>query len=284
MAGKKPRIKPNIFKYDNYRTYLRDWFNWMKATKHKYSYRLFSKEAGFKSPNQLMLVMNGQRNVTMDTLQIFCETLGLAENESKYFELLVKFNQAKDMPSKTRFFKELSVYWMRSENILKKEQYRYLSNWFYTAIREMVVLKDFQEDGNWIAKKLDNLISPAQAEKAIQALLDLKLLKRTKNGKLVQTSIYTTTGDEVRDVAAYIFHEQMIKMAAESLKQKDADYRNISSLTFTIRPDDYNSLVEKINLFRKEIVNFLNSRNTLNEDKNLYQFSLHLFPIGEVSE
>ncbi|PIU58118.1 MAG: hypothetical protein COS89_02045 [Deltaproteobacteria bacterium CG07_land_8_20_14_0_80_38_7] len=273
--------KPNIFQYDNYRKYLRDWFIWMKKTNPVFSYRAFSQWAGFKSPNQLLLVMDGKRNISISTLNKYLAVLKLKDNEAVYFELLVKFNQAKDMPTRTRCFQQLSPYWLKRGTVLGKEQYDYLSGWFYTAIREMVNLNNFKEDGRWISKRLKGMINPIQARRAIEILLKLNLLKRDENDKLVQTSSYLTTGNETEAVAAYIFHEHMLHLAMESLKKKPSSERNISSLTFTIRKKDYESIVSKINEFRKEVVSLLENRAVKEEDDSLYELSLHLFPIGE---
>ncbi len=272
--------KPNLFTYDDYRKYLRDWFNWMKETKPGFSYRAFSMWANFKSPNHLMLVIKGERNIALNTLGRYFEVLKLKHTEKKYFELLVKFNQAKDMSAKTEYFKELSFYWLKKGSLLEPEQLQYLSNWYYTAIRELVNLKEFKEDGNWISRKLGGLVSPPNARRAIEILLDLKLLKRDSNGRLVQTSNYVTTGDEVESVSAFLYHEQMIKLAMESLRVKTSDVRNLTALTFTIRKSDYSQVVAEINDFRKKIIASLQNRQVQDQDDELYQLNIHLFPIG----
>lgn len=270
--------RPNLFLYEDYRKYLRDWFSYMKQTKESFSYRAFSLWAGFKSPNHLLLVIKGQRNIALNSLGKYFGVLKLNQTEKKYFELLVKFNQAQDMPAKTEYFRELSSYWLKRGALLDLEQYKYLSNWYYTAIREMVTLKDFKENGAWIAKKLGGLITPAQARQAIEVLLDLKLLRREGSYQLVQTSNYVTTGNDVGSVSAFLYHQQMIKLAEEALKKSSAT-RNLTALTFTIQKKDYEMIVHEINEFRKRIIAILQNREVQNKDEQLYQFNAHLFPI-----
>ena len=271
--------KPALFTYEDYRKFLKDWYDWMKATKPGFSYRAFSRWVGFKSPNQLLLVIQGQRNITLDTLGKYFEVLKLKQTERKYFETLIKFNQAGDMPTKTQYFKEISLYWLKKGTVLEPEQLKYLSNWYTTAIREMVNLKGFQPTGAWIVKKLGGIVTPAQARKAIEILIELGLVTRGTDKKLKQTSAYVTTGNEVNSVSAFLYHEQMIRLAMEALKEKDSSERNLTALTFTIREEDYDSLVGEINEFRKKIIAMLQNRNALTEDSELYQLNVHLFPI-----
>lgn len=271
--------RPSLFNYEDYRKFLADWFLWMKETKGGFSHRAFSRWAGFKSPNQLLLVIEGKRNIPLSSINKYLRVLKLKAGEKRYFELLVKFNQCKDMREKTEYFHELSAYWLKKGTVLEEDQYEYLSHWYYTAIREMVTLKDFRENGQWISKKLDGLITSEQAQQAVGVLLKLGLLKRGKNRKLIQASHYITTGNEVDSVGAYLFHEQMIRLALASLREKSSDERNLTSLTFTLRKTDYEMIVSETNAYRKRLIAALGNRDDVNSDEELYQLNIHLFPI-----
>lgn len=275
------REKPNLFGYDNYRSYLKDWYDWMKESKPAFSYRAFANWAGFKAPNQLLLVIKNQRNIALSSLGKYFDALKLKDSEKKYFELLVKFNQAKDMVAKSQYFKELSVFWLKKGTLLEGQQFKYLTNWYYPAVREMVNLSDFKETGQWIADKLGGMITPAQARKAVEVLLELGLLKRDANRKLLQASNYVTTGNEVESVTAYLYHQQMIAAALQSLKEIAYLKRNITALTFTIAKDDYDMVVSEINDARKKIISSLQNRKVQNRDTELYQLNFHLFPINK---
>lgn len=274
--------KPTLFAYDNYRAYLGDWFAWAKSEKRGYSYRVFARQAGFKAPNQLLLVINGERNIALPTLMRYFKVLGFTPVEQKYFELLVKFNQARTMADKAEYFRELSGYWLKKGSLLQRGQSQYLTRWYYAAIREMVTLKNFHANGEWIAKKLQHRIRSKQANEAIQELLKLGLLHKQADGKLVQTSQYVSTGNEAQAVAAYLYHTQMMALALDSLNDKPCSERNMTALTFTIKKRDYEHIVSEIHEFRKRIIAFLQSRTSQENDDALYQLNIHLFPITEV--
>jgi uncharacterized protein (TIGR02147 family) len=83
----------SIYGYANYRAFLKDFYYEKKRNNPYYSYRLFSMKAGFRAPNLLKLVMDGDRNLTRNSLAKFVRALKLGEHEAQYFETLVARNQ-----------------------------------------------------------------------------------------------------------------------------------------------------------------------------------------------
>jgi uncharacterized protein (TIGR02147 family) len=78
--------------YVNYRKYLRDFYREKKFVNPSYSYRLFSRLAGFAAPNLLKLVMDNQRNLSRESAHKFAKGLGLG-TDTEYFVDLVDRNQ-----------------------------------------------------------------------------------------------------------------------------------------------------------------------------------------------
>jgi uncharacterized protein (TIGR02147 family) len=83
----------NVLEYRDYRQYLRDFYHAKKKANPYYSYRLFSRLAGFKAPNLLKLVMDGDRNLTDESAAKFARGLGLNGGEAQYFVIIVYANQ-----------------------------------------------------------------------------------------------------------------------------------------------------------------------------------------------
>lgn len=271
--------KPVIFHYDDVKIYLKDWFEWKKSTDADYSYRAFSSAMGYSSPNQLLLVLQGKRGITDAALSDYTRVLELRQRESDYFATLVHFNQAESMTEKRGILSGLVGIKSRGQRLLDDSQYEYLMKWYHVAIREMVLLKDFCADGAWISKRLGYLISPSQAEHALQTLVDLKLLLRDDEGRLSQTSHYVSTGGEVGNVAAFTFHEQTMDLARHALNSLDHEARNVTALTFTLRREDYAQMVSRLTEARQAIIRDLQARAVQDQDEDLYQLNIHFFPV-----
>jgi uncharacterized protein (TIGR02147 family) len=68
MKGVTVNIASNIYNFSDYRDFLKDRYRQLKEADSLFSFRYFSKEAGFGSPNYLKLVMDGKRNLSTEAI------------------------------------------------------------------------------------------------------------------------------------------------------------------------------------------------------------------------
>src|SRR5690606_11164244 len=92
-AVDQPKLA-SVFEYLSYREYLKDYYRIAKQTIPAFSYRYFSRRAGFSSPNFLKLVIDGKRNLGSDSVKRFAKALELNTEEKGFFRSLVAFEQA----------------------------------------------------------------------------------------------------------------------------------------------------------------------------------------------
>jgi uncharacterized protein (TIGR02147 family) len=271
---------PNIFKYLDYRRYLKDYYRKKKELKGAaFSYRAFSRQAGFSSPNFLQLVMEGKRNLSDDGIDRFVKGLRLSKEEARFFKHLVHFNQAKTDQERNRWYKKLATSKRYREiREIERAQFQYFSHWYNAAIRELVLLPDFQEDPEWIANTLRPKITVKEASEAIELLLHLGFLKRNRSGKLVQAERNISTAKEVHSLAIANFHRQMMKRAAESIERTSFDKRDISSLTIAVSQEKFKEAKRRIQEFRREL-NVLLSED--GEADAVYQLNFQIFNLTE---
>lgn len=273
--------KPNIFEYLNYRVFLKEYYDYKKNLDRGFSYRAFSRLAGFKSSNFYKLIVDGKRGLSDSGLMKFSKALGFGKQELGYFETLVKYNQSKTLNEQEYFFKRLiQNKKFESAHQLEASQYKYFTHWYTVAIREMVLLKSFREDPEWICRKLKLKVSPEEIKKSIQLLLDLGLLVRDKNKRLQQHDPKLRTELNVMNMAVLGFHKAMLDKAKESLTTSKTKNRDISALTVAIDQKTYDHIRERMNEFRKEI-------HALTEEcqkpDSVYQINFQLFDLTEVT-
>ena len=99
--------RPCIFDYMDFRKFLKDMFAFKKETISSYSYRYFSRMAGFSSPNFLKLVIEGQRNLTNTSVAGIAKGFKLKKPEREFFENLVFMNQAKDHAEQDHYYRKM---------------------------------------------------------------------------------------------------------------------------------------------------------------------------------
>ena len=101
-------MKP-ITEYQDYRKYMLDYFDWRKRSS-AFSWREFSKIAGFSSPSYLKLVCDGKSSLSRVGVPLVAAAMGLNEFECEYFKLMVEFTNAKGDEKKKDAFRKMKEF------------------------------------------------------------------------------------------------------------------------------------------------------------------------------
>ena len=267
---------PDIFAYLDYREYLRDYYTAAKVEIGAFSYRYFSRRAGFSSPNYLKLVMDGDRNLTTSSTKKMIKGIGLSKDEARFFVDLVEFAQADDQQRRNAAFERVSAsHRFRAARRIDAGMFAYLSKWYLPAIREMAARSDFVEDPAWIARQLFPRVPQTEVAKALDLLFELGLLLRTDSG-VSRGEPTWTTGHEVRSLAIGNYHRQMLERAADSIETVDREERDLSAMTVVIEQATVMELKERIHSFRETLA----ERCERDEGREVvYQIGIQLFPL-----
>jgi uncharacterized protein (TIGR02147 family) len=271
------RAAVDVFRYRDYRAFLREHYERNKQRKRGYSLRAFSLGAGLRSPNYLKLVMDGARNLTPQMAFRFAETCGLTGEAVEYFCDLVAFNQARLAKERELCYERLKRF-SRFRKVYKLDaESEYHSDWYIPAIRELASRADFQEDASWIATTLLPPISPAQARRALAVLLELGLLVRDESGRLVQPEQLVETPEGPLGHHVVQFHRVMMSHAADALDRVPRDEREISSLTLCLSEADFAKLKAEIVAFRSRLLQRYQSGD---DAARVVQLNFQLFPLS----
>lgn len=230
-----PSERPDIFAYLDHRAWLERWFAWKKTENPRYSYRLFSRLVGQKSPSYLRDVVSGRKNLLPSHLPRVSEALELDGEEAVFLELLVAFDQARDPTLRDEAWDRIAATRrFQQARRLEGDGYKYVARWFTPAIRELVRRPDFRPDPAWIARTLQPEISPEQAADALDVLHRLGLVRHTPDGSLVQAEGDVVTPREVIGRAVHQYHADMLRLAAESIERHAPSERHLVGVTVSL--------------------------------------------------
>src|SRR3954464_12720869 len=178
-------IPSNIYNFSDYRDFLKDRYRQLKAADPLFSFRFFSKQAGFGSPNYLKLVMDGKRNLSAEAIGKFAKGLRLDNHESEYFRYMVEYNQCDNMPKKKVY--EAKLLYLRElfkVKTLIPELYDYYHEWYHAAIREMITKGNVKNEPAIIAQSLVPNISEEEAKASVELLTKLNFVAMRNDGML----------------------------------------------------------------------------------------------------
>ena len=280
MGEKKPSKK--IFEYLDYREFLKDYYNAKKEANPAFSLRVFSDKIGFKAKDFISRVMNGDKNLSSQSIPKVASGLRLGKHETEFFVALVKFNQAETTEERNGAFEEMQavlkvVRFAEKQHLLGHTQYMVYSHWRHLTIRSLIGMYGFDGDYETLARRVHPRITAEEAKKSVKLLEDCQLINKNKNGKYELTESAITTGDRTSKLALRGFHQQCLKLAADSIDRDPPGTRHISGLTLGISQEGYERIVERINAFRKEIA--LIAEEDADADK-VFQLQFALFPVG----
>lgn len=271
--------EPNISDYYSYRKYLGDFFNYKKKVNPNYSYRVFASKAGVKSSGHLKMVINKDRNLGAKTLPMYLKALNFKKKrEEKLFHLLVKYDHSQNIEEKTGLFEEiLSEKSKGTSNPLEKNHYDLLSQWYVVATYVLIGMDKFHATNESIYRELSHDITRIKVQKALTTLLEMDLIK-VESGRFVQTGGAFSTPDEIKAIAVNKYHEGMVSLSLDSLKNDTVEERNFNGATIAVGPKNYMLLCKKLNEFRKEVNEMIGNDE---EATQVYQLCVNLFPLSK---
>jgi uncharacterized protein (TIGR02147 family) len=244
---------PDVLEYADYRRFLADYYRARKASEPGFSLRALAQEAGFPSHGHLKDLMDGARNLSQKTLMKLVPALGLEGRRARYFENLVFFNQARTLREQRMYHDRLRAAPAKSGlRKLDASQLRAFRSWHTAAIREMIALKGFRADPDWIARKLLPRSDTRAVRDALEELLAAGLIRRTANG-FRQAEPDVTTDDEIRSFHVRSYHADALQLAARALDDIPAADRDVSAVCFAIRGEDWPALKKRLQELRKEL-------------------------------
>lgn len=271
---------PDIYKYTDYRKYLKDFYESSKKENNSFSYQYFANKAGFKTKTFLFNVIQGDKPLSKKSIFGLTQAMKLNKKETDYFETLVNLNEAKTIKEKEHYFSKLQSFNKKSYAVkLRENQFDFYSKWQHLAVRELINILDFKGDFNLLAKSVNPPITPKQARKSVELLEGLGLIKKLASGKYKQTEKVLTTGDEVVSLAIQKFQKENLALASEAIDRYQREMRDISSLTGGVSKEGFTKLKTEIQLFRKKLAGIIEKDEP---SDRVYQVNFQLFPLSSL--
>ena len=268
---------PDIFRYLDYRAFLREWFDARKAANPRFSHRVFARRIGQKSPSLLADVIARRRNLTPEYVGLFSKAVGLSAEEARFFTSLVELDQASTADERNAAFETIAAARrFREARSIEGDSFRYLSNWYIPAVRELVRRPDFRAEPDWIARTMRPAITAAQAEQAMQVLRSLGMI--TNQEGWVQSEGTVATPREVAGLAVHNYHHGMLALAQEAIGRHRPPERHYTALTVCIPESLVPRLKQEINTMAERLLELCDG--AAEPPERVYQIQLHTFPLS----
>jgi uncharacterized protein (TIGR02147 family) len=271
---------PDVLDYLEYREFLKDWFVESKKDNRFTSYRYLGQKTGV-DPAWLVRVFQKEGHLNEEALPAFIRLCGFDDRRAEYFRILYRFCKTKAKSSLSELYCRLMELREMEARVLTSPEFMYFGNWACTALRALIGISENTSDLHAVANHLNPPISQNDARNALEVLKQLKLIEKDGHGGWNITQQIVTTGGEVKSSAVRDFHRRTLELAQESLDRHPIAERDVSSIVFTVDQADIPEFKQRIEDFRRGLLQFAKRSEHANR---VYALNVSMFPLSEVVE
>ena len=266
-------MKP-ITEYKDYRKYMQDFYDERKRT-GAFSWREFSKRAGFSSPTYLKLVCEGKSGLSKVKMRQVSRAMDLTGYEEEYFSLLVVFAKAtKDADKKAALLEMERIALEHRVRVIDSETFQYYESWKYPVIRELAPMMPGAQPRD-IAEECKEYVSAEEVRDILSFLVKAGFLKKDGDKVYSQTEKAVIGSPEALPIAIRSMHKEMGNMAVRAVDRYKASERYFTGMTIGVNESNYARIVAEIEACAKRIAAIANESENLNQ---VYGLNFQLFP------
>ena len=264
-------IKPDLLETRDYRSYLRDEYAKRCARNTYYSLRAYARDLGI-SPSRLSDILKGRYGLTERTARTLSAQLKFNVEETHFFWALVESECAKSPVKRKAAHLRVHRYRQPKDFVeISEDIFRFIADWYHLAILELTAIEGFKSDIQHVAQLLN--ISEDEATDAVTRLFKLNLMK-IEDRCWVPTDDFTNVGDNFPSESIRSFHQQMIRLALESIEGQSIQERELASAIMAIAPEDVALAKKEIREFKNR---FLKQFGGTEKKKMVYALNIQLF-------
>lgn len=278
--------KPSVYNYKDFIIFLKESLGFYQA-KDNLSLRDISKKLKIQV-SLLSMVLNKKRIPSEPLIKKIYHFIELSEVETKSANQLKNIYKSKEIEiQKTSLAILNKKKNFREAHRNEYEFSQYLSKWYYVAIKELTVLNEFQEDLDWLQKKLFYAVTKTEIKKALIFLKKTGILKY-ENKRLISSQKQMNCEDGIFRISLGGFHKQMLNLISRSIDVTPRDQRLILGYTLALS-DKNRSLADEIikeafEKLKKLDFELLNSDQSSDPSTKIYQIELANIPLTQVGE
>ena len=266
----------NIYIFDNYRNFLKGYFDCVQKNNRKFTYRAFSRKVGI-SQNLISLILKGERNISPQMAELLGENINLKKRKKRYFHLMVKYNQAKKAEDADHYFSEMKkIKKITGEYTIKDEQFEYYDKWYYPVVKEFISWYPWNDDYAILAKAIVPTITTNEAKNAVEVLERIGLIKKGIDNKYRQTE-QIISADNIPVHRKKLIRKEILELGTEATETFDKNERYTTFHTLSLDNEAYEEAIQIIQEAESKLSEL--AKNNTNNNQKVYEIIFNAFPV-----
>lgn len=267
----------SILKYQDFRRYLQDYYDLKKRTS-AFSWRDYSKMAGFASPVFMKQVCEGKANLGKKAAVKVADAFDFVGIERDYFFNMVMYAQAKTVDKKRFAYAEMqSIAKASKVNLIGAEAYKYYDSWIHPVVRELAPIMPGAVPKE-IAGKCIHEVSAKEVKDSIDFQVRAGILKKTDDGCFLQTDKLLGGDTHSISLAVRSMNRQMAEFAVDAIDRFAANERYIAGITMGVSNAAFANIVEVLKKCREQVLDIVMKDDRVEQ---VLRLNLQLFPLTQ---
>jgi len=267
------KARPELRSYLDVRQFLTDYYEQEKTLNKSFSYEAWSRQLGLKSKSTLRFALLGERSISEELTQKFCDYFDFSDGEKEYFTFLVLYTQCEN-PEQKKFYGQKLTAFLRQEinTHVASPSMKFLADPIQLVLRNLLSFDDLVKTPENLAPILGK--SPQEIEDLLSNL-EKEGLAIQDSGRWKAAHKNIRFANQEHETALAEYHRMSLLKAIEMQKSalKERSYR---SLNLALSPEEYESYQRDLNEFVKML--FAKYNTDLLADRRIYQMNFNLFP------
>lgn len=269
--------KPIVFAYNNFRSFLRDVFEYENSKNKKFNKAFICRELGLpNSRSYFQDVLNG-KVVSAQKIELLSMIFKLNKKETNFFRVLVNYNQTiNNADQKSLLFDQLVSLNQTPKEVITRQQYSYYKSTHNAVIRAILNTIDFKDDYKMLSELVIPNITVKKAKDSIKLMSILGLIKKNVDGYWKPTDKVISTGEKIKSEVIKQYQMASLLSARDVISGNTSQPQRVMTKMLSLSGEAYNLIEKKIEKFNSEITSIVHKDEKIAD--RVYQLDIVLFP------
>ena len=266
----------NIFDFTKFRKYLAAYQEHRQLAEPGFSRTEFCNQLGLPNTRSYFNDIVQGKRLTDNMLDRFIKVIGLKNNEARYFEAMVRFDQGKTAEVRDNAFAEMMKLNKTPQAIVNPDSYEFFGNWYNSTVYAILEVMDVGDELSELAQKIFPPVSEKHLKASLALMQKMDLVRRDERGFWKPTKESLATVQQSKSQMILQFQKQCLELSKQALDSEGSESRDMTTFTFAVSKTaqmKVEKAAEKFKAQLRQIVISDTEKPTVVEHVNLHVFS-----------
>lgn len=265
---------PRIENFISAVEFLKSYYSYKKSMNPGFSFDAWSAEADMKSRSHLKMILDKKRRLTRQSMAKLIQSLNLNADESEYFSLLVKADQAADQNEKTLFLNRA----LEMKGILKKvlevkRSSEFLSSLLLPKLQVLLSFNDLDRTPKGLSEFLGLPVDIIEQNLQKLKAMELAIVGSDQVWQANEPSFRVP--QSLGQPALRKYHDLCLE-EAKTAQDLPLEHRRFKSILLPLSEQQKQDFIEEINNFISKAIAKYDSSEL--DHKQLFKLNLNIYP------